>query len=743
MDKKKPPQESAAGSSDVFKLWKARPSRIPRVTKETIHQGDPKVDWKLFSIIVGVITAIVAAAFVNSLWWPAVFNDNFSLDFIAKVTNWDAFWSGLWAQAAAMPFSQPWLRATYAYDFQSAGFNLMWYHFVNICLHLLACIYLFALLFRIAFRLRNEGRLTVNPYYLAGFAACLFACHPLTAEGVAYISGRQAPLMTATYLLTLNLFLAGYLAKGKGVRFWGYTLSLAFLVNALFISPDALTLPLSAIVIAILLKDPDQDWLGFVSEKLFILASLVLLFGTLPYLILKGMVLQVGSGLGLPIPEPAIYFASQFKELITYYLRCFLVPVGLTVDPPYAIATGFSDPLAILGVLVFVAAIAGLFILRSNAIVVLGLYFFLIGFVPSCFIVQPEIVSDHRFYFSLMGLCIIAGWGMAKLANKSLVKAGIAGGAIIACMIGLTIWHNMIWSSDMHLWKSVLKTNQDSARAHAMLALLYTHENKMTDAAKEAKKALQIDPRIAPAFIAVGGVLLHEKDYAGARDAFSHAIELAEKQHLPKELLVSSRSGLAESYLQEGQAPQAFANAQIALQQDPDNARLYFIIGKCYYLAKQYQSAISQLQTALQHDASLYECWPVMAQSAIEGGMPDVAYGAANMVNLHDKSSASKILLAKADLLSGRYDESQSVLQPVVQDEPKNAEALILLSYTENKLGNNQAARKYRAQALDIDAQIQDKVKMPSMPDKSKPAEAQTGAPEENLPRKHRRHHRG
>jgi tetratricopeptide (TPR) repeat protein len=726
----------AEKKTDLAKLLNLSPTKIPKVTKEAAQAvGHPALEWKRLGIFAAIISLVVVIAYANSLWGQLVFNDGPTLAFITSTKDWDAFWSQLWAQALAVPFSQQWLKATFAWDYQSAGMNLFWFHTVNVGLHLATCLYLFALLFRISRRLKIDGQLDCDPYYLAFAASVLFACHPLTSESVAHIAGRIGPLWTATYLLSLNLFFFGYLGHSKAAKFWGYTLAAVFLAIGLLITPNTLTLPLTALVIAICLKPHRQAWLEFASEHVFSLAACVLLLGTLPYLTFRGMMLQAGNGLGLATLEPIAYYATQLKAIPAYYLRLFVVPVGLSVDPPFVLAQSFADILVIVGIVLVLATVIMMFVLRSKPIIVLALYMFLIGFVPVALLVQPEVASDQRFYFPLIGLCIIAGWGLARLANLNLRNAGIACGAIVIVLAGLTIWRNTDWYSGEALWKSAINVNQKSARAHAMYALELMHKNKMKEAAIEAKEAIKLDGQLAPAFITVAGVLLHEKDYEGARDAFSAAMELAKKQNLSTDIQVTCMSGLAESFMNLNQPQYAIPVLQQAMAIDAENARLHFIAGRSFLQAGQYQMAIAELQTALKMDASLFECWQPMAEAAIEMNAPDMAYGAANMAVMRENSTPAKLLLARADIAGGRFEEAKNLLTQVCVAEPENAQALAIMSVVQGKLGQSSEASSYRSRALKADPEVFSKVKIPGVQGQSS-----GGSSSRRSRRRHRRH---
>lgn len=699
---------------DLARIIKTSPTRIPKVAKKAAIAAPPPVAWRTLGLMALALAGLVVACFLDSLPGELVFNDRSTLQFLSTIRDWDYFWADLWATAFTRPLTQQWLKATYAWDFQAAGMHLIWYHVVNVGLHLVSCLYLFFLVFRIARTWHNQGRLDADPYRAAFAATALFACHPLACESVAYLSARSAPLLAANYFLCLDCFLFGYLGRGKATKFWGYGLSTVFLFLGLLVSPGALTLPLTMLVLAAMLKPPSQHWLDWATGWRWSLAAVLLLLGALPYLTLRGVVLHPGNGAGLEALPAESYWASQFKGLITYYVRCFLVPIGLCVDPPWVTASHWLDPLTLSGIIFVVACAAGIWLLSARPLVSFGLFLFLIGFIPECFIVQPELIADRRIYLSLAGLCLIAGWAVAKLAERSLRRALIVFGVIVALLCSLTIWRNWEWGSEQRLWEATLRVNPDSARAHANLALELLRHGKAWEAAWQARRSVKINPHLSQGFLAVGAVLFHGKDYRGAVDAFSTASELARQHNLGNNFLGEAKSGLARSYLELEQYNQAGLAAREALDAGVDSADMHMVLGRAYAEQKRHDLAMFELQTALKMDPRLSTCWAPLARSAIELNIPNVAYTAALMAHNLAPSDETQLLRVRAAILAKNYAEARRVLLELLGKQPENAEALVLADWLEEHHGDKKKAESYRAKVLKIDPLAYSKIPLPA-----------------------------
>lgn len=68
-----------------------------------------------------------------------------------------------------------------------------------------------------------------------------------------------------------------------------------------------------------------------------------------------------------------------------------------------------------------------------------------------------------------------------------------------------------------------------SATGHYELARAYWSQNRWQDAAPHARKAVQLDPTLAPAYVVLGNVMLRERNAPGALKAFKEYLRLEPK----------------------------------------------------------------------------------------------------------------------------------------------------------------------------------------------------------------------
>ncbi len=703
---------------DIARLSKARPTRIPRVSRDA-PSGTPAqpVRWKLLFALSGALAAIVLAAYLNTLWGGLVFNDRYTLGFLSTLTKPEVFWNSIWKDSFTRPLTEPWLRASYAMDFHNYGASFGWYHLVNVFLQLCACLYFFLLVFRVSWRWSNEKRIAVSPYHLAFASAALFACHPLGSQSVAYLSARWAPLLAANFFLCLNGFLLGYLARGFAGRFWGYGFALAGAFMALITGAGALALPLTVIGCIFLLKPKELHWSQCVLDRPFVMGILVIVLLASPYLLLTGVDAAASpDNFGLPALMPQAYLATQFKALATYYVRCFLVPLGVSIDPSFVQATSFGDLFVILGAAMVAACFAAFYFFRDKPIVCLASVLILSGYLPHLVIIQQEAVADPVIYLSLSGMCLLAGWGFARYAGRSFKQAAVALGAVIILLCGLTIWRNSQWSSDIALFQATLATGHGSAQAHVLLSGQFLARRELDKALKEADEALKIDPSMCIAYIARGNALNAAKQYAQALAAFDSAVGLARKQLLPERTFAEAKIGLAESYARQHRSALAIPIVYAVMELLPGDARADFVLGLSNYELHRYQQAFYYLQNAVTRDPALRDdCWDLLSRAALELKMYDIAYRSAVNAAAMDSSPSGQILLARAALANGLTPLSRDILKRLIKSHPQEAEPYALMSRLEEREGDRQLSESYRKDALKLDPGVFSKLRLPEL----------------------------
>jgi protein O-mannosyl-transferase len=727
---------------DISKLSKLTLTRIPRTwraAESTAVASDfqlpaftaDKIEWKKLAGFCAIIFLVVFLLYGWSLNGSYVFNDSINYNVLATATSDNEFLATLFNRAVITPLTEPWVRLTYALD--SISFpkgNIPYFHLVNIALHAVACIYLFLFVFHFVRWLKAEGRAHIDPYLAGLLAALLFACHPLATGAVSYISGRGPLLVTCNYFLCLNLFLLGFNSESLFVLICYYFLCLLFIVNGVFCGVLGITIPVSITALIFLLKPTEirlREWLGerWMDLTVFSLCTLGLL---LTLRMPRPAILDNGVDLNLLLPQA--YVATEAKVLLTYFLRCFFVPAGLTPAPPMAVADGLSDPLAIAGLLVVAASVASLWWLRSNPFLFFAMLLTIFGILPNFILIQHEVVSDQRYYLSLAGLCLIVSWLVMSFLSQPKKKTSVSHAdapglkletplaaiiAVLALLAGLTLWRESAWLKPETLWQQACNLNNADARATGMLAKVYLTQGLSDKAAELANQALKIDPACPPALEALGENQVTLRQYGPAQSYLQRAYDEAKKRKTAQDKLSSYTTELAEACAKNRDWSKAKLYAEEGLITRPNDPILHLALGESLLNENKPFQAMQELLKVREIDRNNPEYVEPLADAALKiGGRQYVefAYNTAATGMHVTLSSHVNLTFVRAALELGRVQAALSRLEKILVKESRNPEALLYMSYSMHLLGKEGVAHEWEKRALALDSHIEERIKI-------------------------------
>lgn len=673
----------------------------------------PEFDW-LFTMVACVCVMLLAfVTHIITINGGLVLNDRYNLAFLLDNKTMQAVSEQIFSDLVSKPLTQPWLKASLITDRGDYGNNYTWYHAVNVFLHMVTTGYLFLFVLRLGRYLQSQMRLRANPYYLATACAAVFACHPFSCEAVAYLSSRSALLGAANYFLCINLFLFGYLARGIFWKTSAYVFCLVTGAMALWSNPETVSLPFVLLLLSLFIERPIKDWRETLDCHPFVVRILFLCSIAVPFLVLTGIEHPHSIRAYLPQLPTESYVASSLKALPLYYVRCLILPLGLSIDPPLATAASFSDWLSIVGSLLCAGLLYVIYSFRRLSFPCFAGVLILLGFLPHLLMVQTDVVADWVAYLPLAGFSMIVGWGLAQLAEFGLTKTMTVFVSLIVILFGLSVWRDTQWASDLSLWQSALVTRPKSAIAHAMLSRELLRLHLDAEAEKNARLAVEYEPGLSAAMLAQGHVLIAQRKFPEALKSFHRAQELATQQKLPSRFVDEAKLGEVEVLIRQGQFEQAEPLLiQIANRRAAD-AHILYLVGLECEEKKDYMQALQCYNAALKQDPLLKECWEQTIACAIELKMYKDAYAAAQTMKTNFDSASSRLCLARAAIADGKDSEGEKILSGMIKDDPQNARALYLLSKLSRQKGQAPEAEKHRTAALKIDSDIEQKFKLP------------------------------
>jgi tetratricopeptide (TPR) repeat protein len=391
------------------------------------------------------------------------------------------------------------------------------HHAVNVVLHAAASVLLFLALVR----------MTAARWPSAAVAA-LFALHPLHVESVAWIAERKDVLSAVWWMFTLLAY-AHYARQPTPRR---YLLVFATLAMGLMSKPMLVTLPL---VLLLLDYWPLQRWAGAGEAAAaakppgkrrrrpgaVAVAPRGTSPGRFPQYALRRLILEklpllalsVGisivtckcqtGAMGLMDTE-ATFPARLSNAVVGYvsYLGMTFWPRSLAVFYPFVSHRPLWQPLAAAALLAAITA-AVLWPLRGRRWLAVGWFWYLGTLVPVIGLVQvgTQSIADRYTYLPLIGIFIMAAWGVADLtaawsaAAKRLLW--IAAAVVLAAAAWQTHLQLGYWSDSIRLLEHDIRVVGDNVVALWDLGLAYDAKNQPNEAIDCYRRFLSLRPQDA------------------------------------------------------------------------------------------------------------------------------------------------------------------------------------------------------------------------------------------------------
>lgn len=470
---------------------------------------------------------------------------------------------------------QPLPMSVYAFDYMIGVQEPFIYHFTNIIWHIADVILVYACMKRMQ-----------DNVQIALFVALLFALHPVQTESVSWVAALNKVMNAFFFLLAVYVYIGYLLEHKRGKLIAVYVLGLAAYLCKL----TAVTLPFALLAVDLWMHRPLKDkkvWL----EKL----PLILL--AIPVGIINLRAQEAVSFLNLH-PEfnfgHTVVFAGY---AYVQYLVNLLVPVKLSVLYPYPTEIGFVH---ILYSIIAVAIVAlGVIAWRKKWYVLAGgILFYTVNIAIVLQFVQfgEVLMADRYLYLACIGVWYPVVYFLFRLLNngKKQLVSMIVVGALTVVYMSATYARNDIWLSELNFWESVTDKFPESSIAQSSIGGIYMEMGKNKEAEEHINKALEIDKNNFKAWHNKGTLLLRSGNVRGALAALNKSISI---QEYPKALFTR-----ALIYQQSGNCDRALADIAKVIEEDPHNARAYYIKGDCIEQQNKLKEALNCYSLAIQYE---------------------------------------------------------------------------------------------------------------------------------------------
>ncbi|MBI5805498.1 tetratricopeptide repeat protein [candidate division TA06 bacterium] len=462
-----------------------------------------------------------------------------------------------WGQS--QQFYRPVLTLSFMFNAILGGKNVWFYHLTNVLMHLGSILLVFWLLKKLTGERGSSFAL-----------ALLFAAHPALSLAVAWLPGRNDPLLG----LFVFSSLAALISNRESNKWQWYILHLFLFLGALFTKETSTAIP--AVFIVFL-------WLVYGKQK------------AKPYIYLAAGWLACLAGYFslrlsvLPRVPPVMNTASENALGLLGYIGKLIFPANLSVMPmPQDTHWFFGTTALVLFIALF--ALKGI---RSKRIFLAGLVWFAVFLVPTVFrITDFANMLEHRLYVPFLGLLLMVSQAEAIYHYK---KTFLSLAAVLFIVFSLfSVWHSRDFKDPWSFWQNAVKTSPHCSLAHRSLGMMYLNQKDPAGAAARFQAGLRYDPQ-NPGLL--NGLALSYLDMGKGELAiqlFKEAIKTDPGNPF-------SHDNLGTAWLKAGNTAEAGREYRQAFLLKPDDPMIMLNCSYAHYLLKDIDSAGYYYELALRN----------------------------------------------------------------------------------------------------------------------------------------------
>lgn len=592
---------------------------------------------------------------------------------------------------------------TFALNYRLGGFDVFGYHVVNIALHLMTAMLLYAFVVLVfETPLLRHSEMAQKRHYLGFFTALVFVAHPVQTEAVNWIWQRVAVLSAFFYVAAVVTYMKARLETEKKWRKTAFfMLSLVATVLAMKTKQNSFTIPfMIALCEFVFFEGPIRTRLAALVP--FAATLLIIPFSYL--FILDFSFQQSTAGISNPLAAEISrndYLITQIRAMATY-IRLLFVPVNLPIFQEFRLYDNFFDREVLLSFF-FLAVLSGTAIvlliafrkMKSGAVLAgFGIIWFFVAFAVETVIPQYSLFCKYRLYLPSAGIFLsviavsyfIAQKIPIKERNISMILA-----IIVIVLAVSTYARNEVWRTEVSLQKDTVKNNPDSAIAHLLLGNAYKNEGMPEEAAREFERAFMLD----------------EKKRKTDDNAYPDKAMNMHRE-MPLAGNADMHYSLAENFYRNRQYGDALRELQTVVVLDPAHAGAYYHMGLIYHETGKRHDAEAMYKKAVSLRFDFVEARTNLGGVYAESGRFEEAINmitSALRINPGYADAHRFLGLIYHDL--GRLDESVRELKTAIRLDEGHAEAHNSLGEVYEQMGKKQEAVAAFRKALTLNPDLE------------------------------------
>src|SRR6202040_869235 len=191
------------------------------------------------------------------------------------------------------------------------------------------------------------------------------------------------------------------------------------------------------------------------------------------------------------------------------------------------------------------------------------------------------------------------------------------------------------------------------------------HAGRLDDAERAFRQVLAINPGVAGAYANLGVIHMRRKQWPQALEMLHKAEKLAPD-------IAGIRLNIGLVYFRQNDYLRAIHPFESVVQQSPDSFQARYLLGLCYFFNDRWTDTIDALQPLWSQASNQLNYLYVLkhaADKAKNSALQEKAL--ARLVEVGEGSPEFHLLMGKAHLNRGEYDEAVKELETAAQADPK------------------------------------------------------------------------
>ena len=622
------------------------------------------IGYQVKSLI--VLTCMGLLAFWGTFHSPFLYDDAHAIVENPHIQQLDGFQKNVGIENI---FNRSVLLLTFAINREIGELEVFGYHLVNILIHILTGLVWYFLVRELLLLEPDRRSLKRLPL----ICASIHLLNPLTVETVTYISTRSSGLATFFYLLSFYIFCRLVRPRKETLNSVEKIFFTTGIIGFLFLGAGSkeivVTFPIMAIIYIWLITPTEKR--KFLKTKIGVLLLPLLLYFCYRYLE-QGGIFSLKADPASGETSRYLYFLSQVKVAVSYYLLKLFLPFNLNFEPDIRLLPKIMDWQFFFSSGVFVTGAIIVYRQKSPFLQFAFLWFVITLLPTSSFIPLKQIATEHRTYLPGLGFSLVLG---LMFLNVSRVFATRLLLIFLSLSFLLTVTRSLDYRSEVLIWEDTAKKSPKKSLVHNNLATAYMETKMFLEAERELAVTLQLNPTQSDAYANLGHIHFQRENWKQAIEKFNHSI-----------LLGSNKSdtyyfaGLAWS--KQGAYVEAIPFLQQSINMRPNKAHYHFDLGNAYQHTRSFDEALQEFRQTLiiqpvhpqaQNNIGVI-FWNLKSYDNAEIEFKKALGLQNDLPEIHHN-------LAALYVISNRFTDAIPHLKEVLKLQPENSTAKKLLDY--------------------------------------------------------------